>query len=67
MRPNSRQAADTDVVIALGGDGTVNEIVNGLAGQDVPLAILPGRSTGVIARNLGIPADVRTAAERLRD
>jgi diacylglycerol kinase family enzyme len=54
-----------DVVVGFGGDGTLNEIANGLAGTDVPVSVLPGGSTNVVCRTLGIPNDVVDATEHL--
>ncbi len=62
-----RQAANEryDVVVAFGGDGTVNEAANGLAGSDTPLSCLPGGRANVYCRLLGIPTDVVDATEHL--
>ena len=54
-----------DVVVAFGGDGTINEAANGLAGSDTPLTCLPGGATNVYCRTLGIPGDVVDATEHL--
>jgi diacylglycerol kinase family enzyme len=62
-----REAANVgyDVVVAFGGDGTVNEAANGIAGSDTPLTCLPGGATNVYCRMLGIPNDVVDATEHL--
>jgi len=57
------------LVIACGGDGTLNEIVNGLAAQEnsrhVPLALLPGGTANILAKEINLPWDIPSAAEKL--
>ncbi|MCU1450066.1 MAG: sphingosine/diacylglycerol kinaselike enzyme [Acidimicrobiales bacterium] len=50
-------AGGYDTVVVLGGDGTLNEAANGLAGSDTALATLPGGSTNVFARTIGVAQD----------
>lgn len=64
-------AQGRQLVIACGGDGTLNEIVNGLAAQQngrrVPLALLPGGTANVLAKEIGLPWDILGAAKKLVD
>jgi diacylglycerol kinase (ATP) len=53
------------MVIVCGGDGTVNEAVNGLAGSSVPLALLPAGTANVLAKELGLPWNLERAASIL--
>jgi len=66
----ARAAAENrGLVIACGGDGTLNEIVNGLAahhnGHRVPLALLPGGTANILAKELGLPWNIPKAAQKL--
>jgi diacylglycerol kinase family enzyme len=54
-----------DVVVAFGGDGTVNEAANGLLGSPTPLCCLPGGSANVFGKIIGIPGDLVDATEHL--
>jgi diacylglycerol kinase family enzyme len=57
--------AGVDVVFALGGDGTANEVIQSLAGTSVRLGLIPGGGTNVFARALGLPNDAVAATTRL--
>jgi diacylglycerol kinase (ATP) len=60
----ARRAVDEsrDLAIVCGGDGTVNEAVNGLACSPVPLAVLPSGTANVLAKELGLPWNLPRAA-----
>jgi diacylglycerol kinase family enzyme len=60
-------AEGVEVVAVLAGDGTLNEAADGLVGTDTAIAPLPGGSTNVYARSLGIPDDPVEAAGELLD
>jgi len=54
-----------DVVIGFGGDGTLNEVATGIAGSETALGVLPGGSTNVFARTIGLPNDPVRAVKLL--
>jgi len=59
----AREAVESGgkVVIAAGGDGTMNEVLNGIVGTGATLGVLPLGTVNVLARQLGIPLDIRQA------
>lgn len=65
----AQQAADVDVVVVAGGDGTLNEAVNGILqnGINVPLGYIPCGSTNDFANSLKIPTNVMQAAQAILD
>ncbi len=59
--------ARREMVIACGGDGTINEIINGLAGSQLPMALLPAGTANILAKELGIPWDIPRAANLISE
>lgn len=58
-------ARGADLVLVLGGDGTINEAANGLIPSRVPLAVLPGGTANVLCNELGLGNRIERAVERL--
>ena len=56
-----------DLILAAGGDGTINEVVNGMAGSNVPLGILPAGTANVLATELRMAKTIERAAAGLGD
>ena len=54
---------EIDIIIAVGGDGTVSEVVTGTIGTDIPVGIVPVGSTNMIAKDLGIPRRLSRAMD----
>jgi YegS/Rv2252/BmrU family lipid kinase len=63
----SRRALEqnVDLVVVWGGDGTLNEVVAGMLGSEVPLGLLPGGSVNVFARATGVPLRLGKATKAL--
>jgi diacylglycerol kinase (ATP) len=55
-------AQGRDLIITCGGDGTINEVINGMANSSVPMALLPAGTANILAKELGIPWDIPAAA-----
>jgi len=55
---------DPCLILAAGGDGTINEVMNGMVHSTVPLAILPLGTTNVLAKEIGIPDNVAAAMQK---
>lgn len=57
---------DIDAIVALGGDGTINEVINGARMSNVPIGIIPGGTSNLLAYELGIPTAVDKACRIIR-
>jgi len=56
-------AAGADIIISYGGDGTLNEVIQGMAESQTALAVWPGGTSNVVARDLGVPFDLEELAD----
>ncbi len=54
-----------DLIIAAGGDGTINEVADGMVHSNIPLAILPAGTANVLAMEMGIGSKMERAAEKI--
>ncbi len=62
---NKAASQGSDIVLVCGGDGTLNEVINGLAGSQVSLGLLPGGTANMLARDMGLPLNPLRAAREL--
>ena len=62
---NKAASQGSDMVLVCGGDGTINEVINGLAGSQVSLGLLPGGTANMLARDMGLPLNPVHAATEL--
>ncbi len=64
-----REAGNFDTLVAIGGDGTFNEVVEGvlLSGKDIPIGYIPAGTTNDFGASLGIPSDMVKAAEKIAE
>lgn len=62
-----KKAENFDIVVAVGGDGTVNEVINGCAGTQAILGIIPAGSGNGLAYSLGIPFSIKKAIELINN
>jgi len=63
-----RSIADgAELILAAGGDGTINEIAEGVAFSDVPMGVLPAGTANVLANEMGLGSGIERAAARLHD
>jgi len=58
---NNSMRSNVDIVIAAGGDGTINAVINGLIPLDIPLGIIPIGSVNILALELAIPKSIKDA------
>ncbi|HSE35950.1 MAG TPA: diacylglycerol kinase family protein, partial [Blastocatellia bacterium] len=57
--------AGVDIVISFGGDGTLNEVIQGMAGSHTALVVWPGGTSNVVARDLEVPFDIKELADMI--
>jgi diacylglycerol kinase family enzyme len=60
-------AQGAELIVVAGGDGTINEAAEGMAGSQVPLAVLPGGTANVLAMEMKLGGNLERAAERMPD
>jgi len=60
-------ASGADLILVVGGDGTVNEVLNGMAGSDVPMGVIPAGTANVLAAELDLARRIDVAAARIAE